>query len=78
MSTTLKRTPASSLEIAIKMYYLNSELTTDNIKKLFDVSDSIPKKYKDVIREMIIVQEIGFNEINSVKLNWHTKCGGWI
>lgn len=67
MATKLKRKPVSSLETAIEMYYLNLELTTANIKKLFNVSDPTAKKYKDVVREEMIKKKIVSNEINSVE-----------
>lgn len=45
---------------------------------MFDVSSPTAKKYKDVVREMMIEKDIVSIKINSVEKNWHTKCGDWI
>jgi len=66
MQTSIKRKPIADLRTAIEMYYLNSELTTADIKKLFNVSSTTAKKYKDVIRDEMINREVLSNEINSV------------
>jgi len=66
MQTPIKRKPIADLKTAIEMYYLNSELTTANITKLFDVSSNTAKKYKDVVREEMAKRSVLSNEINSV------------